>query len=379
MENTRRRSSAGNASEQASSKPKGSIQGEGRVSRLFQDEEKRVTEKAARGFLPFRFWNEKGEECEVTILDSSIEEAFARPEHNIQGSDGKWGNIVPCVRNEAECPLCKTNKESTVVLYLSVIVHRPYTSKKTGETRNHSKMFLCLKRGQFNDFQRIEAIAVKKYGTLRGTTILLARDNDKTSYSTGMPIAGDDGNLIIDWYDEAGLAKFFGNKEVKNREGDKILKKKNEDIEVYDYRKLMPPPDIDEFLEEFGDGPAAGSKKAHSSYKDDDEGEEQPARRRRSSNSTEEAETAQSGRRRSSSAAEEEAPAPARRRASTAVEEDDGEPEPAPRRARSAASQTKSVEEAEEEPKPRRRAASTPAPKHVAPDEDDGDDIPFGD
>jgi hypothetical protein len=238
---------------------------------MFQDEEQRVQAKADKALMPFRFWLEPGAECEVTILDESLEAGFARPEHNLKGADGKYGNIVPCVRNEAECPVCKSDRESTLVLYLSVLVHRPYTSKKTGEVKEYSKMFLCLKRGQYNDFARIEKAALKKYKTFRGVTLLLARDKERNSYGTGMPITGEEGNIIVDFYGEEDLVKEFGHKEIKNREGNKVIRAANDDITPYNYKGLMPAPDVDEFLEEFGSGAAPGSRRASQSYKQDEE------------------------------------------------------------------------------------------------------------
>ena len=241
----------------------------GRVGRLFQDEEKRVKDRMERGYMPYKFWLEAGKECMVTLLDSSIEEGFARPEHNLKGADGKYGNIIPCIRNEADCPVCKSDRESTLVLYLSVLVHRPYVVKKTGETKEYSKMFLCLKRGQYNDFARIEKMAMKKYKTLRGVTILLHRDNERNAFGTGTPIPDDDGNMLVDFYSEEELIKEFGHKAVKTKEGNKVIKQENDDIMPYDYKKLMPPVDPDEFISEYGNGTyAAGSKKSSQSYKD---------------------------------------------------------------------------------------------------------------
>jgi hypothetical protein len=252
----------------------------GRITSMFGEEEKRVKEKIDKAYMPYRFWNNEGQECEVTILDASIEDGFARPEHNLKGADGKYGNIFGCIKNEADCPICKSDKESVLVLYLTVLVHRPYVHKKTGETRQYSKMFLCIKRGQLNDFLRVENIAMEKYGTLRGVTILLARDHDKNSFSNGKPIAGSNGNIITDFYDEDQLVECFGHKALVSKENGKVMKPENEDIKPYDYKKLMPPIDIDEFLEEHGGKPAAGSRKAYNSYKeeaadDDDEPEDE--------------------------------------------------------------------------------------------------------
>ena len=260
----------------------------GRISSMFGEEEQRVKEKIDKVYMPYRFWNNEGQECEVTILDASIEDGFARPEHNLKGADGKYGNIFGCVKNEADCPLCKIEKESVLVLYLTVLVHRPYVHKRTGETRQYSKMFLCIKRGQLNDFLRVEKIAMEKYGTLRGVTVLLARDHEKNSYSNGKPTAGANGNIISDFYDEDQLVECFGHKAILSKESGKVMKPENDDILPYDYKKLMPPIDVDEFLEEHGGKPAAGSKKAYDAFKDeDDEVETKPTTNRVRSSSSE--------------------------------------------------------------------------------------------
>lgn len=250
---------------------------ESRVAKMFGEEETRIKDKMDKAYMPYRFWCTEGKECEVTILDASLDEGFARHEHNIKGADGKYGNILPCVRNHTECPLCKSDKDSVLVLYLSVLVHRPYVHKKTGETINFSKMFLCIKRGQLEDFGKVQDVAMKKHKTLRGVTILLKRGTDKTSYSNGKPTAGDDGNIIVDFYSEEQLVEYFGDK-AKIGENGKVLRPENDTITPYDYKKLMPKPDVDAFLLEHGGSPAAGSRKAYDSYKDEDSSDYQPSR-----------------------------------------------------------------------------------------------------
>lgn len=243
---------------------------ESRVAKMFGEETERVKERQDKAYMPYRFWCTEGQECEVTILDESLDHGFARHEHNLKGADGKYGNIVPCVRHQTECPVCKSDKESVLVLYLSVLVHRPYVHKKSGETIQFSKMFLCIKRGQLEDFGKVQDVAMKKYKTLRGVTILLKRGTDKTSYSNGKPTAGDDGNIIVDFYKEDQLVEFFGGK-AKLSEAGKVLREENEMIIPFDYKKLMPKPDVDAFVEEHGGAPVAGSRKAFDSYKDDED------------------------------------------------------------------------------------------------------------
>jgi hypothetical protein len=101
-------------------------------------------------------------------------------------------------------------------------------------------------------------------------TILLKRGTDKTSYSNGKPTAGDDGNIIVDFYKEDQLVEFFGSK-AKLSETGKVLREENESITPYPYMKLMPKPDVDAFVSEHGGSPVAGSRRAFDSYKDEEE------------------------------------------------------------------------------------------------------------
>lgn len=233
-----------------------------------QKENERAEKRRADGNMPFRFWLPKGEECEVIILDESLDAGFWRHEHNLK-IDGKWGNIEPCLQETGKCPHCEDGNYSSLVAFLTVLVMRPYTSKKTGETKEYSKMFLCFKRGQFADFERIEKIALKKYGTLRGTSIILAREDEENSFSTGTPVPNDDGEIINDWLDEDALVDEFGHAEVKGRESGKVIKRENEDIEPFAYRELMPPPDADEIRQRLGGAPTPGSREESDSDDDD--------------------------------------------------------------------------------------------------------------
>jgi hypothetical protein len=259
MARTRTRSSAASAAETPARS--------GGIAGAMRKENEKMERKRAQGHMPFRFWQKKGEECEVIILDESLDKGFWRHEHNLQ-IDGKWGHIEPCIQETGKCPFCEDGSYSSLVAFLSVLVMRPYINK-AGETKEFSKMFLCFKRGQFAEFERIEKIAVKNHGTLRGTSVILHREDEDNSFSTGAPVPNDDGNIINDWLSEEELVAEFGHPELKGRESGKVLKKKNEDIEPFAYRILMPAPDADAIREQLGDGPVAGSR-AESDGEDDE-------------------------------------------------------------------------------------------------------------
>lgn len=245
-------------------------------------EEKKAQDRAG-GLMPFRFFQPRGEETEIVILDESMDKAFWRHEHNLQ-IGGKWGNLEPCIAESGPCPFCEEGSKSTIVVLLTVLVLKEYKNKKTGKVSKYTKMLLPLKRGQYPEFDKVEEIAVRKHGTLRGTCILLFRKDEETSFSTGMPTANDDGNLINDWIDEKGLSREFGHDPIV-RDG-KTLKKADEDIEVFDYKKLFPKPDDDVIREEHGMS-IPGSRRSNRASEEDetDDIPDVPSRRRSSRSS----------------------------------------------------------------------------------------------
>lgn len=289
---TRRRPDASSDSGETASRP-------GSLSDAVNRDEARAKSRKGKAGMPFRFWQKRGEECEVIILDENIEPpaddptngAFWRQEHNLKGPDGKWGNHEPCIQETGPCPFCEEGSNPALVIFLSVLVLRPYKSKKTKEVKEYSKMLLAIKRGQLDDFTKIEKIAKKKHGTLRGASIFLYRKDEDNSFSTGLPVANDDGQLLNDWLSEDDLIEEFGHEAVEGRESGTILKKENEDIEPFDYRKLFPEPDADEIREAHGvevAGSRKSSRRARQSDDDDDEipmdhGEDDSPRRSRRS------------------------------------------------------------------------------------------------
>lgn len=235
------------------------------VREAMQREEKKAAERAG-GMMPFRFYQGRGEETEIVILDESMDKAFWRHEHNLK-IGGKWGNHEPCIAEDGPCPWCDEGNRPALVVMLTCLVLRPYKNKRTGKTSQYTKMLLPIKRQQFPEFDRIEEIAIRKHGTLRGTCLLMFRKDEENSFSTGMPVANDDGEIINDWLNEKKLSKEFGHDAIK-RDG-KVFKKADEDLEVFDYKKLFPKPDTDAIREEHGIE-VPGSRRANRRAEDDD-------------------------------------------------------------------------------------------------------------
>lgn len=277
---------------------------------LAEDEERKKLAAATRN-MPFRFFQGKGEQCEIIILDESLD-TFARFEHNMRFPNGKFGRVEACVQDKGKCPYCADGSYASLVFYLSVLVLKPYEIKsgdKKGEVIPFSRMMLAYKKPQLEGLQRIEKIAKKRYGTLRGTCILLKRGSDANSASIGEPIADEDGNLILDHFNENDLRAEYGNDERKSKDGVVYLRK-DEMVEPFDYLALFPEPDLEEVEANYRPAPT-------------DEEVAVPATTTRSRQRTTEAEVPGRRRREVPEPAPTPAPPAGRRRAPSIVEDND--------------------------------------------------------
>ncbi len=320
---TRKRRASADDSE-AKSAPKG------RVAKMMEEEAKRQDAKRSSGFMPFRFWltspdskkfKEGDDEAEIIILDESIDSGFVRYEHNLQLPDpntGKstWGNIRPSLKDsDLPCPISAKYGDPSLMLFLTVLVLKPYTTK-SGEVIEQSRKLLPLTRGQYPAFAKLEELAMKKHGTMRGMLLFMKREPGGKTFRTGVPTLLDDGTMF-DMLSEEDLIEDFGHEAMKNRDG-KVYKQENEDLQPFNYREVFPPVDPEEIYKEFGhpDDPAgsraesivdsgddldmsapAGSKR-RSRRKTSDVEEEKPSstrRRRRPVSDAEEADEVSEG------------------------------------------------------------------------------------
>jgi hypothetical protein len=94
----------------------------------------------------------------------------------------------------------------------------------------------------------------------------MKREDEENAFSTGMPVNNDDGNIINDWLDDKALQKEFGHDAIK-KDG-KVLRKADEDIETFDYRKLFPKTDDEEVREQHGIA-TPGSRRSNREEEDD--------------------------------------------------------------------------------------------------------------
>ncbi len=240
--------SRGTAPSETSSTPSGVPQksflrrGSAAFAEAAKNQEEIERKKNAGGSV-LRFYVKAGEECEIIVLDKSLDDCVAFYEHNSQDSNGKWGIYEPCLKDlGVECPICATGNNSYYVMMLSVLVLKEFTTK-SGQVIKQSKMLLPIKMGQFDILRRLEAAAKKECGTMRGMYLLMARSKADKSPRIGEPAILDDGKMY-DMLTEEELEDEYGHDAVVGQDKKTILRPENFDITPYDYEKLFPKPDI---------------------------------------------------------------------------------------------------------------------------------------
>jgi hypothetical protein len=311
-----------------------------------------------------RFWipNKEGvdkktgiplNEADIVILDDSIsggpngdlDGGVALYEHSIPGADGSYGKGSSrelCCKELEPCPLCDKYGDSKYLTFITVLDLRGY-EKESGEWVPYTRKLLAINSRDLNAFRQIEAAAIKKTGTLRGTFLTMVRDTKNAqSSSIGAPAIRDNGMLFAS-YSEKQLVKEFGHKAIKGRDGKTILEA-DELLTPLDYLKVFPKPEAADLAKRYHVRPTAGSREDIRS--EWGEGDELPmggsSRRRRGPSSDD-----------GDQAGEDDAPTPRRGRAPVAEEGDDA---PTPRRGRKAPEAEEAAEEGDDEPPARRRA-----------------------
>jgi hypothetical protein len=290
---------------------------------------KKEQERKATGtFAPFRYYLKKGEECEIIILDESVESGIAFYEHNLQDGDGIWSIHEPCIKDlGTPCPICERYKDSSYTLFLTCLVLKSFTTKK-GVVIPHSKMLLPVKLGQFDLFRQLEKAAKDGGGSMRGMYLIMKRGTESTSARIGEPVI-QEGGKVFDLISEEELDEEYGHDAIVGQDGKTVIRPENFDITPYDYKKIFPRPDVQDILNRYGSGggapraAAAGSAAEVIAEFEDDVpmGDDAPApaaatrTRRAAAPAPAEPEPAARTRRRTAAAPEPEAPARTRRRA----------------------------------------------------------------
>ena len=213
-----------------------------------------IEKRRSQGGNILRFYVKKGEECEIVILDHSLEDGAAFYEHMTQDENGKWGNHTICTKEfPGGCPTCNSGSNSYYVLMLSCLCLKPFTTRDGREVKQ-SKMLLPVKIGQFDLFRRLEEAAKKKGGSLRGMYLVMARSKtDAKAPRIGEPTILDDGTMF-ELLTEEQLDEEFGHDAILGQDKKTIVRPENFDITPFDYEKIFTLPAQGE------QGPATGSQ-----------------------------------------------------------------------------------------------------------------------
>jgi len=223
-----------------------------------QKAQKESERKRSTGGKPLSFYVKKGEDCEIIILDKSLENGISFYQHRLQGRDGKWDIEELCIKDMGigECPICQNHKESSFVLNLTVLVLKSFETKK-GKTIPWSRMLLPITITQFDLFTQLEDSAKKEGKSLRGMYLIMKRGNGDKSPRIGEP-AILEGGKIYDILPEEVLVADYGHPAEKNDKGE-VFRVANQDITPIDYDKVFPRPDVNDIMARYGGKPLSGS------------------------------------------------------------------------------------------------------------------------
>ena len=133
---------------------------------------------------------------------------------------------------DAAC--CFSQSTNSLVAIFTIIDHSEWTSKKTGKTyKDQRKLFVCKK----GVLKRLRKMAGSREG-LRGCTFDVSRIDSKSEN------VGDTFDFLKKWDDMDAFANKY--------------ELKPEDIEAYDYAKIVPDNDRDDLAKlGFGTGSAS--------------------------------------------------------------------------------------------------------------------------
>jgi len=247
------------------------------------EKEKKRQESSSNSKKASRFWMppDADAEREVIILDNSMDEVMAFFEHNLKNPQtGKYDTFEPCPKEFEECPLCK-DKSSYYVTYLTVIDTKEWETKGGDKVPGTRRLF-PIKYAQLFKFKKLFDIAMKKYGTLRGVSILLTR-TDKKHASIGEPVADEEGQLVGLCYNEKELEEHWGHDDLKGDDGT-VYAPANQRIQPFEYGKLFPKPSAKRLREIYGGDAPVGSDESNAWENEEtpkEETEEEPTPRRR--------------------------------------------------------------------------------------------------
>lgn len=175
------------------------------VAQINQKDDLQKAEQAKARSRAWRFSLAYNESKEITFVDGDLADngmldIASWNEHSIL-LNNRWGNHFVCLDNVADddgnlmtCPICERGDRPSLVSVMTVIVHTPYTAKKTGKVSVDMPQLFVAKR---TTKAQLEAIA-RKRGGLAGVTMEISRSDDKMSARSGNIFTVLDQNPIED-------------------------------------------------------------------------------------------------------------------------------------------------------------------------------------
>ena len=201
---------------------------------------------------PMKFFLKNGEQADIIILDASFSAGTIIHEHRLRGQDGKYNITERCIAATHNCPICAQGNKVSKLLTLTILDLRGYTRKEPPyEQIPYSRKVLPINFANLQKWQQmVETPALQVGGTLRGTYLRLMRGSEQTSAAIGDPIPVEGGRLFLS-YDEASLNHYWASPARTDQQG-KVLAPAGQSIQVFDYAKAFPAPDIQGILARYG-------------------------------------------------------------------------------------------------------------------------------
>lgn len=225
------------------------------------------------------------ETVEVVVLDEdALDSPFAH-EHNVpgKGNNFKESRQWICVDEVADCALCRAQemgmgeefKHPSYNKYVTVGDLSEYTVQKgarKGQKVDYSRKLMVIPQGSVQTYNKIFELAMKQHGTTRGMIMRLTKEQQMDP-RCGRPTMMDSGTLF-EMEDEDFLEQYACQKVV--RDGKTVIEE-GENIEPFDYEKILAPPDQSMLRKIYNIPAPAGSAE------EEEEQTNSPRRRRRGS------------------------------------------------------------------------------------------------
>jgi hypothetical protein len=214
-----------------------------------REEARRRREEGPKDRQPFRFWMPPDTERDFIILDDAPDVFLY--EHNLMNNQTQRRDLfIPCVKDHAECPLCRI-KGSTYVLLLSVIDLAEFQTRN-GDWHDFSRKLLAVKPSQQKRFIR----HFQKEGSLRGARFTAIRDS-----GTDAAIGGQ--HEFVEYVPEEELATYISS--YQTQDGTVV----EEDCSVpFEYEKIIRVYSTEEMERLAGLEPLPGSSRSNARYVD---------------------------------------------------------------------------------------------------------------